>query len=718
MITYRTACFCVLALLVGSQPVRAEFRAGAAVVDVTPTQFPVLVNGGMLSNRATKVKTPLNARALVLDDGRERIAIVVVDSCMLPRPLCDEIKQLAGAQTKIRPDRMLISATHTHSAAASMGCLGTDADPQYVPLVRLKVAEAIVAAERNLEPAKVGWGAADAADYTALRQWVRRPDRLEKDPFGNMSVRANMHAGRVWDDVTGEAGPEDPELSLISFQSKDGRPLAVLANFSMHYFSDTALSADYFGLFCEGFKQALAGKAEAGRAPFVGILSHGCSGDIWRRDYTRPIPTPAEDHTIDSYAAGLLKIGLAAYEQIQYRADADLAMSETRMTLQYRVPDQQRLEWAQRIVQAMGDRPPKDTTEVYAREQILLHERQSTEIVVQGLRIGDIAIATTPNETYALTGLKLKLQSPLPKTMVIELANGGDGYVPPAEQHPLGGYNTWAARSAGLEVQAEAKIAAAALEQLERVAGKPRLRYRAPFGPAAQAVLDAKPIAYWRLDEFAPHRARDTSGHHRDAFYEPGILFFLEGPRSDRFGRDGQKNRAAFFAGGRLESRFETLPSRYTVSLWFWNGLPTNARPVAGWMYSRGDDHGLTPDGESLGLGGLGPDGADHQGKLWFLAGDDRRGKAGVAGKTAVERWTWHHVALTRDGAAVRVFLDGQGTPEIEVESPAIAADSRSERLFFGGRTDGHSNWEGRLDEISVFDRVLTAEEIAALSAK
>ena len=68
-------------------------------------------------------------------------------------------------------------------------------------------------------------------------------------------------------------------------------------------------------------------------------------------------------------------------------SDVDLAMAETRMTLKYRVPDRQRLEWAQRIVEAMGDRPPQTTEEVYAREQIILHERQSTEIVVQALRI-------------------------------------------------------------------------------------------------------------------------------------------------------------------------------------------------------------------------------------------------------------------------------------------------------------------------------------------
>ena len=152
---------------------------------------------------------------------------------------------------------MLISATHTHTAPASMGCLGTDADPTYVPYLREKLAEAIAAAEANLEPAQVGFGVANAAPFTALRRWIIRPDRVRDDPFGNPTVRATMHAGSNWDNVTGESGPEDPDLSLISVQSTDGRPIAVLANFSMHYFSgEKGLSADYFGRILHGPREA------------------------------------------------------------------------------------------------------------------------------------------------------------------------------------------------------------------------------------------------------------------------------------------------------------------------------------------------------------------------------------------------------------------------------------------------------------------------------
>ncbi len=696
--------------------VSAELKAGAAVVSVTPPQFPVLVNGGMLARSATTVKTAVNARAIVLDDGRERLAIVVVDSCMMPRPLLDEAKHLASQKTKIPKDRILISATHTHSAPASMGCLGTDADPAYVPFLRDALGRAIAAAQANLEPARVGWGVGNAAEFTALRRWIRRPDRIAEDPFGNKTVRATMHAGRTWDDVTGESGPEDPSLSMISFQTKDGRPIALLANFSMHYFGDQALSADYFGLFCEGLKSRLAKDADEEHPPFVGIMSHGCSGDIWRRDYTerdysKPAPDAPKDHTIDSYAEGLLKKALETYETIEYRDDADLAMAEARPTLDYRVPDQQRLEWAQKVIEEMGDRPLKTRTEVYAREQIILHERQSTEIVLQAVRIGDIAIATTPNETYALTGLKLKLQSPLAKTMVIELANGGDGYIPPPEQHLLGGYNTWAARSAGLEVQAEPKIVETDLQLLEKVAARSRSPYRQSRGAASKAVLDAKPAAYWRLDEFAGPHAVDSSGNHRDGLYEPAVAYFLEGAASQAFCTHGETNRAAHFAGGRLQARIAELGDQYSVSLWFWNGMPHEARETTGWMFSRGLDHGLSPHGDHLGLGGT----ATEPGKLVFLHGDD--GSKPIVGRTAVERWTWNHAVLVRDGENVRVYLNGNPQPEISTKA-AAGFPASLDRLFLGGRCDNQSNWEGRLDEVAVFTRALSAEDVQKLAVK
>lgn len=692
---------------------QAELKAGAAIVDITPRQFPVLVNGGMTSRSADKVTSPLHARAIVFDNGTERIAIVVADSCMIGRVVLDDAKNLAAQRTKIRPEKMCISATHTHTAPSSMACLGTELDENYVVFLRDRLAEVIALAESHLEPAEAGWAVRNAADYTALRRWIIRPDRIGLDPFGNPTLRANMHAGANLDNVTGESGPEDPDLSMIAIRSPQGRPIAVLSNFSMHYFSGVeALHPDYFGLFCDGFqdKVAVTDAVKSEAPPFVAIMSHGCSGDIWRRDYNLPADAPLQTPTVTEYTSGLLDIALDAYRSIQYSATSDLVMAERRLPMNYRVPNKQTLEWAERIVEQLGDNPPKTTEEVYAREQVILHQLQSTEIVVQAIRIGDIAIATTPNETYALSGLKLKHQSPFKQTMVIELANGGDGYIPPPEQHLLGGYNTWAARSAGLEVQAEPKIVEADLELLEAVTGQPRRPIVQSRGPAAKAIAALNPIAWWRMDETAAPHAVDSTSNHHDGVYEPGVVYYLSGPHSDAFCLDEETNRAAHFAGGRMSVRLPELKNDYSVSMWCWNGMPNEGRGTAGWLMSRDYNHGLSQQGVHLGIAGT----ATNLGKLQFQQGNGAE-KPSFVGKITIDRWTWNHVVLVRTPDIIRIYLNGK----LELEVPQTAVESNSVRqpqFYFGGRSDNADNWEGRLDEVAVFDRALTADQILGIS--
>ena len=680
-----------------------EFRAGAAVADVTPAQFPVSVNGGMTSRSASQVTTPVHARALVFSSGDTRVAIVVVDSCMMSRSFLDEVKVLAASKTSILADRILISATHTHTAPAAMSCLGTDADPTYVPYLRQKLVEVIVKAESRLQAAEVGYSSIDASHYTAVRRWVRRSDRMAQDPFGNITVRANMHAGANWDDVTGESGPEDPTLGVLAVRSTRGEPLALLANFSMHYFSgEAAISSDYFGRYCDILEEKIAGDD----APeFVAMMSHGCSGDIWRKDYTQATPAEFQQLDIQSYSEQLAALTLKAYEQIQFKGNVPLAMQEVRLPVRYRTPNLQTLEWAQRIVDGMKGEPPQTQPEVYAREQFLLHKMRETEVVVQALGIGDTGIATTPTETYALTGLKIKHMSPFKNTMVFDLANGGDGYIPPPEQHDLGGYNTWPARSAGLERMAEPRIVEAAVSLLESVAGKARKVYVQSVGQGTRALLALRPIAIYRLDEWAGPRAIDRSGNDHDAFVEDGVLFFLEGPHSGYFSGSHEINRSMFFAGGRVQSRLPKLDGDYSISLWFWNGMPTDSRGVTGWLWSRGYDHGIGSHGEHLGISGN----STVPGKLCLESGDHA-----AIGKTILQRWTWNHVVFVRMGDRLLVFLNGNEEPEIEMESSADCVQ-KLPNLYLGGKSNSEFNFEGRLDEIGVFDRALNLKEVRSI---
>src|ERR1051326_6035994 len=82
---------CLPAPLAFAAPER-DFRAGSASVDITPRQFPVIVNAMFTERSANRAADPLHARSLLLDDGQTRLAITVVDSCMLPRDLIDEAK--------------------------------------------------------------------------------------------------------------------------------------------------------------------------------------------------------------------------------------------------------------------------------------------------------------------------------------------------------------------------------------------------------------------------------------------------------------------------------------------------------------------------------------------------------------------------------------------------------------------------------------------------
>lgn len=700
------------AMLPAAPAPEGTYRAGAAKVDITPVDYPVRVNGGFLEKTATQAHDRLHARALVIANGHERVAICVVDTCMLPRELIDRAKAAAAKSTGIATERMLVSATHTHSAPAAMGCLGARIDPAYAEFLPAKITEAIAAAAARERPARIGRGAVDAWDLTNCRRWIRRPDRMLPDPFGEVSVRANMHPGYESPDVTGPAGPIDPQLTLLSVQAADGTPLAVLGNFSMHYFGAPPLSADFCGRFAEGIGRQVGAKDGD---DFVGILSQGTSGDSHWMDYSRP----QAKVTLDDYSERLLARAAEVHRTIEHRGSGQLVMAEATLRLQRRLASAARMEWARSLAGPMGDRPAANQREVYAREQLFLAAEPERELKLQALRIGETGITAIPNEVYALTGLKLKARSPLPATFNIELANGAEGYIPPPEQHFLGGYTTWAARTAGLEEQAEPKIVEALLGLLERVAGAPRRETAPSHGAYARTVLADRPHAYWRLEESDFPLAADASGAGRNARIEPGVSLHLPGaqsaadaisavPENPSAFSGPRINRAPHFAGGRLRAELPKLGRDHTVELWLWNAMPVDARPVTGVLWSRGPA-GNAAAGEHLSISGTSANGVP--GRLLFQSGDSPAGA--FHGRTKLGFRTWHHVVLVRSGDRVRVHLDGHAEPEIDTTVAATAIDPAKE-IFLAGRCDGFASFEGKIDEVAVYERALTAAEIAA----
>ena len=663
------------------------FRAGVATTDISPPTFPRIIAGGFLEGKGEKLADRLHARCFVLDDGKTKIALAIVDTCMMTQALIDEAKALASMQCGIPTDHMMVSATHTHSAPAAMGCLGTRMDKEYAAFLVPKIAEGIVEAAKNLQPARIGWASTDDWEHTHNRRWIRKAGAEITDPFGDKTARANMHPGYLSKDVIGPSGPVDPGLSVISIQTKDGKPLGVLANYSQHYFGSGPVSADYYGAFCRHVAQKL-GVAGGGNGPFVCAMSQGTSGDLMWMDYGAAKKT----FTMDAYAEAVAGYAARALQGIEYHDAAPLGIVEKTLPLAYREPDEKRLSWARPVAAQIENDVPKNKEQVYAREAIILHERQKTVLKLQAIRIGDLTISTLPNEVYAITGLKLKAQSPSAAHFNIELANGAEGYIPPPEQHALGGYTTWPARTAGLEVQAEPKEVETLLAALEEVNGRKRRTMQSEHGAYAKSVLGAKPVAYWRLDEAAGRVAANAVKGGVSANVFDGAAWYLPGVgsgtgwgngealKSSAFSGDKQINRALHLAGGCIEAELK-LADKASIALWLWLGHESGASERSGAII------------EALGAKLVAQQSADH--RLRFVIGEARM-------KDELRADDWHFIVLVRDGAKLRVHLDGAAQPALEGD-----AGEGNSKLVFG------NGLEGKLDEIAVFDRALSPEEIA-----
>lgn len=700
------------------------FRAGAHAMDITPTWFPVLVNGNFQPQTATAANDLLHARCLILDDGTRQLAFAVVDSSLIPEPLVEKIKKMASAKTGIPAGHIMVSSTHTHSAPSACGVLGTPPDEKYVKFLPGRVAEGIALAQKNLVPAKVGWAVGELPEMAQSRRWIARPDKLITDPFGEKTTRATMHPGYRNHNFEEPSGPMDPAVSVLAVQSTDGKPLALLAAYSIHYVGSPILSADYFGIFAEKIA-AMVGPSDTER-PFVGMLVNGTSGDAYINDYTLE---KAEKYDRFIVAEAVANTAYAAYKSMEMHDWAPLAAADEILELSVRRP---KLAWAKPILEKLGDNPPQTNIEVYAQEQVFLSEMPSTrKLYLQALRVGGLGIAAVPCEVFGLTGLKIRRRSPLQPTFTISLANGFDGYIPPPEQMAMGGYTTYLARSSCLENYAEPKIADALLRLLDKVAcdehaGEGRVA-PAPREASAyeNAVMSAKPLRFFPIDEMNCPDAFDAVSEKMLGRYETQIAYFMPGPRPPQFPGMTPDNRAAHFVGERLLIEAAELggafasgddtPPKYTVEFWFYNAMPCDAREVTGHLLSLGPagvkspGNGEVPSGDHLAIGGS----AQSPGKLVFMSGGQ---ETPLSGNYAVPMRDWTHVALLRYGVRIAVYLNGNAEPDICGEIPVQTPAEKNGGLVLhvGGRSDGFCNFEGKICGLAAFDRPLSPDEIAA----
>ena len=447
------------------------FRAGAATSNITP-KIGSSINGNFQDGKAKNIHDELHARGLVLDDGQTCLAFVVMDLCMVSKETIDKAKARVHKEIDIPVENILMSAIHTHSAGTACATGQSDPDPAYVDFVSERAADAVIRAYRNRIPARIGWGVGHEPDQVFNRRWKMKPGTPMPDPFGGQDL-VKMNPGVANPNLLEPAGPTDPEVPVISIQSLTGDPIAVLANYSLHYVGGVApgdISADYYGMFATRIGELLGADGRH-EMPFVGIMTNGTSGDInnihWAGKKSDPEPPYKHMRMVaNTLATEAYKVILG----IKYYDWVSLASFQKEISLGVRRPDAREVKRAQEIVSNAKGPVMMTTEEVYARETLFMKDYpEKVPLILQAFRIGDLAITAVPAEVFAEIGLEIKAKSPFKPTFTIELANGYNGYLPTPEQHKLGGYETWRARSSYLEVDASTKITKTLYELLDKL---------------------------------------------------------------------------------------------------------------------------------------------------------------------------------------------------------------------------------------------------------
>jgi len=445
-------------------------RAGAATANITPPLGEPIV-GNFATPPATHVHDELQARCLVLDDGSTRLAIVLVDSVGVSREVFDAAKKAAAEKAGVPAGNILAAATHTHSGTSSRSANMMRANETLTPYQQFlaqRIADVIRIAANNLEPAQVGWSTVDVPGPLFNRRWLLQPGKTATNPFGGED-RAVMNPGQR-PDLLEPAGPTDPQVSFLAVRTPQGRPIALLANYSLHYVGGVPaghISADYFACFAGKIAHLLdADGHNPNSTPFVGMMSNGTSGDVNNIDVTATTGRPYGPYQKMNLVADQVAEAVArSYRRVSFSGDVTLAAATRELPLAVRKPTPEQLDYARMILAKPEGAPKKHSLErAYAHMTIELNDAPAEiNAPLTALRIGDLGIAAIPFEVFTEAGLEIKKLSPFQPTFTIELAGGSYGYLPTPRHFALGGYETWLGTN-NVEPDASTKIVDALME--------------------------------------------------------------------------------------------------------------------------------------------------------------------------------------------------------------------------------------------------------------
>jgi hypothetical protein len=264
------------------------------------------------------------------------------------------------------------------------------------------------------------------------------------NPFGEYDEVVENPFPRKGEKLRPESDP-DTDVTFISVKSMDDKPIALLANYSLHYVGGVPkshISADYFAVFADRIQELLG--ADRQDPPFVGIMTNGTSGNVTNNNFAALESNPAYKK-MGIVAEDVAREVFRVENGIDYNDWVSLNAICNEITLNVRKPDEKLIKRSRDVLSRPDSiKPAHNLENSYAAKVInMLEWPDDIDIVLQTFRIGDLGIAAIPFETFAEIGFEIKEKSPFKTTFTIELANGSYGYLPTPENHKLGGYETW-----------------------------------------------------------------------------------------------------------------------------------------------------------------------------------------------------------------------------------------------------------------------------------
>jgi hypothetical protein len=394
-------------------------KAGAAKVDITPpTGYAMWGYASRHDQPSEGVLDPLQARALVLAIGKEKIAIVSLD---LGRP--PPRQSTAAVRAKVKDagiEHIFLCASHTHHGPVLEVDDWPDEKTSYVRALEKKLADLILEANKALKPARLG--------------------------VASKEVPLNRNRQSRRDDK-----PVDRELLVLRVEDADGKPIATAVNYAAH----ATMASEKVRKFSADYPGALAALVEKETgAPC--LFLQGAAGDL--------STNPGENAGPEKFGQALGREALALAKKVKFEEPEERTLTVKEEDFAFK----SRVDLSNAMLRRMY-------AAAFFPKLVDFYEREYREGVRPHLTValldGRIGLVGVSGEFFCGHSLSLKRRARLEYVLFLGYCNDYQQYFPTIEAAAEGGYGADPAMSPA-EVGAGERVMDRALIQLYKMRGK------------------------------------------------------------------------------------------------------------------------------------------------------------------------------------------------------------------------------------------------------